>query len=770
MLGNRKKIAPRMYRSFSGYVLALLLAFASHALGQFDVRPRLSPNVAVEEVDQATLAQLERANKFFTEKQFSDALETLRRAIDSQGERLIATTVSASPEGFITYAPLRDEGQRRLCSMAAAAPEILRHYRAQADAEAKSLLERATKERDEALLARIATQYLASSWGDDAALLAGDAALARGDFVAARRAWLKLHTSFCTGNESAERLGVYPGLPWYWAFRGTTPQLTGEELRQLLSSPAMVPLLPAAPDSNVPQASVRARLLLASILEGDLPRAEWELAQFKLLHVGAKGPLAGRNGVYAETLEQMLRQSREWPPPKPEGDWPTFAGAANRNGHGATQVDIAGQALWSIELPRIKSDRDLIGAGRLRVAEHHDGILCYHPIVVENLVIVADAQSLRAYELKSGNLAWEVRLREEPELEVLTNQQVGVPRFTLTATEGVVIATLPAAVAPVRRAPTVRREAFSQIVAVDLKTRKRVFQIVADDATMVFEGTPLLDRGRVYVALRKQAEIQPQLFVACYDLATGRPLWQQPIASASSLGEGKQAEFANSLLTLSHDTLYINSNLGVVAALATNNGVLRWLTRYPRASFPAEKAERSDRHFFRDLNPCVLHQGQVFCAPTDCERIFSLDAVSGQLIWSLPPNAAADAIHLLGATENYLLASGDYLYWIDTVQGQVVTQFPQALPTGPGLALPTPRGWGRGTLAAGLVLWPTQTTLHLFSTIPLADRSVPAPLSLGAQKVGESDLHLRGTSGGNVIVSNGYLILTTADSLRVFSQ
>ena len=351
--------------------------------------------------------------------------------------------------------------------------------------------------------------------------------------------------------------------------------------------------------------------------------------------------------------------------------------------------------MWSIPLARIKSDRDLIGAGRLRVAEHHDGVLSYHPIVYGKLVIVGDSQSLRAFELTTGKPAWEVQLREAAAVEVLTNQQVGVSRFTLSAAEGVVAATLPAPVVPVRRVSTVRREDWSRIVAVDLVTRKLVFEVLADDATMVFEGTPVIDRGRVYVALRKQAEIQPQSLVACYDLASGRQLWQQPICSAASLGEGKLAEFAGSLLTLSHDTLYFNSNLGVIAALATDDGATRWLAKYPRATFPAQKAERSDRHFFRDLNPCVMHQGQVICAPSDCERIFSLDATSGQLIWTLPPNDASDVVHLLGVSGDCLLASGDYLYWIDIVRGQVVTQFPQALPTGPGLALPTPRGWAR---------------------------------------------------------------------------
>ena len=85
--------------------------------------------------------------------------------------------------------------------------------------EAKTLLDKARQEHDQELLERLVQQYLASSSGDEAALLLGDAALARGDAVAARRSWLKLHAALRTTEEAAQQLGVYPGLPWFFALR-----------------------------------------------------------------------------------------------------------------------------------------------------------------------------------------------------------------------------------------------------------------------------------------------------------------------------------------------------------------------------------------------------------------------------------------------------------------------------------------------------------------------------------------------------------------------
>jgi hypothetical protein len=746
-----------MLRALSVVLLSVRLLHA-----QFDPRPQLSPEITVEEVDQVTLSQLARADKFLSEKQYADGLDLLRRAVDQQGARLMASGVKSSPAGFVTYLPLRELGQRRLCLLP---PEALRLYRGQVDGEAKTLLDQALRERSEPLLQRIVEQYLASASGSEAALQLGDAAMARGDAVAARAAWLKLHPALQTSDEAAQQLGVYPGLPWFLAMRGRPLKLDDDSVRTLLTTPSETPVLPASPDAKLPLAAARARLIVASILEGNTTRAQWELSVFRELHAGEQGRLAGRSGAYVDLLQQLLEQSKGWSVARTSDQWPTFAGSYERDSIASGELNISAAPLWTIDLPRIKSDRDYIGAGRLRVAEHHDGVLSYHPIVFQNLVIVGDGFTLRAFELHSGKPAWEVRLREPSAIELLTNQQVGVPRFTLSAADRLIAAALPTPTVPGKRSATVRHDEMSRIVAVDLVTRKLVVDVLADDATMIFEGTPVIDRGRAYVVVRKQAEILPQILVACYDVASGRQLWQRPLCTGQSLSEGKRVEFGNSLLTLAHDTLYCNTNLGAIAALSTDDGEIRWLTKYPRASFPSQKPERTDRHFFRDLNPCLLHQGQVICAPADCERMFSLDATSGQLVWTLPPSDAADAVHLLGVANGQLLASGDYLYWINVVTGQVVTQFPAAVPIGPGLALPSPHGWGRGLLAGDNVLWPTQTALHVFTQSLQRTGMFTVP-----KRINEIDLHAAGAAGGNLLLVDGHLIVTTADKIFVFES
>jgi outer membrane protein assembly factor BamB len=743
-------------------VLSCCQAFAQPGL--FPRTAARSAEVTIPEVSQATLSQLQRADKFLAEQQHADAIDTLRRTADAAGGELIAVAGQTSPKGFATYHPLAQELQRRLCALAASSPEALRVYRSQVDAEAATLLAEATRAGNEPLLRRIAANLFASSSGDDAALLSGDAALARGDVVAARRAWLQLHGSLRTSDALAGELGVYPALPWYLATRGKRLPLESDELRTALAAPAGLQFLPAHPDATASLADVRARLVVASALEGNIARAEWELDVFRQMHPNDEGRLGGRSGKYVDLLAAFLEQNRPQAR-SADSDWPTFAGNAARGRTASSAGTVGGMPLWSAELPLLKGDRDALGQGRARVGEHHGGLLSFHPIVYDGLAIVLDPEAMRAFDLESGEPAWTVLLREQPPPAPMTSMHVGVPRYTLTAGEGVVVAALPAAVVPSRRAPTVRREDLSRLVGVDLETRKLVFEVVADDATMIFEGTPLIERGRVYVCFRRQAEIRPQLFAACYDAASGRQLWQQLICSADSVGLGDLAEYGNSLVSLSGDTLYVNTNLGAVAALATQDGAIRWLTKYPRADFPAQKPERSDRHAFRDLNPCLIHQGQVICAPSDSDRIFSLDATSGHLVWTLPPGAAADAVHLLGVEQGYLLASGDYLYWIDVVAGQVATQFPAALPVGPGLALPTPRGAGRGVVAADRVYWPTESSLNVFALSP--DRT---GMFLEPKRIEQLPLTPRTSMGANLVVTGDRLLMATSDRLLGFEM
>jgi outer membrane protein assembly factor BamB len=224
------------------------------------------------------------------------------------------------------------------------------------------------------------------------------------------------------------------------------------------------------------------------------------------------------------------------------------------------------------------------------------------------------------------------------------------------------------------------------------------------------------------------------------------------------------------LLALRDGEIFVNTNAGVVASLRAADGQIRWLVKYPRSALAMGDPDVGNGQFFRDLNPCLVWKDLVIVAPGDSDRLYALEAATGQLAWSLPPGVAADAVHLLGASadaagQDTLLASGDRLYWIDAHTGRLLAQFPQAGSAGTLSAAPSPRGLGRGVLAGPHVVFPTRESLLVFD-----QRPVKAELGWQPRSVREIPLVPRGVTGGNVVISGGVLLLATGDRLVAFGE
>jgi outer membrane protein assembly factor BamB len=216
---------------------------------------------------------------------------------------------------------------------------------------------------------------------------------------------------------------------------------------------------------------------------------------------------------------------------------------------------------------------------------------------------------------------------------------------------------------------------------------------------------------------------------------------------------------------LSEDTVFCNTHLGVIAALRASDGRVRWLCEYPRVSLENDNPDRNVQHLFRDITPCLAYRDLVIAAPSDCNRLFALDAGTGHVIWTLLPEQAADVIHLLGVGGDRLVASGDYLYWLDVYTGRIVGQFPPPRVTTPGHARPSPRGHGRGVLVGDKVYWPTRDSILVFG-----QRTVRTESGVEPHLVREIELTPRGATGGNLVVAGDVLIIAATDQLFVFDR
>ncbi|MBN1590488.1 MAG: PQQ-binding-like beta-propeller repeat protein [Pirellulales bacterium] len=684
-------------------VCAGSVCFAQWGSFDSDDEFELSETVGLDRADSQVAAELERVKAFVADRQWNEAVASLRQTMEQSGKRLWAVT----PRRFIT---IRDYCHLQL---AALPPPALDVYRAQVDPAARQSYELGVAKGDATRLRKVVSQAFASRWADDALLALGEMALDSGDAATARTWWERI-------------LPIDPPInaPHAWL---------------------------AFPDTNLDRAAVRARLVLASILEGSRSRAADELAQFERLHPNARGRLGGHDVYYAEALRKLLAASTGWPARRVSRDWPTFAGASSRTHVAPTAVDPGGVA-WRVVLRKPSADATpspSSGPGTSRVDVWSTSGPAFHPIRIGRLVFVNDARHILALKLSSGQPAWgnsAVVLAEglgtpgrwPPSLD----GTLGRPQFTLTAFDGKLYARMGShwTGRPQRR-PQGDTESF--LVCIDLKSEGRLlWKTYPETGGWAFEGSPLSDGRNVYVALRR-GDIRPQAHVACYDARTGRPRWRRFICAAETPAQNVHGEITHNLLTLDHGMLYYNTNLGAVAALSTDEGQVQWISLYPRRR--EGNLVKLAPHWGRVLNPCVYHQGLLLVAPNDSQRILALDASTGQILWQTGTQVE-DVVHLLGVAEGQLIASGKRLYWIGLRrenQGRIEHVWPPA---------ETMHPQGRGVLANRHVFFPADDRIYVFDQ-----------RSARLEKIIE--LRPKGVAGGNLLVADDQLLIATPHEL-----
>jgi len=650
---------------------------------------------------------LEGVGQYVADGQFDEAVQTLRQVMEESGSKLIDVTETR-------FIPVRDFCHLQLASLP---PEALSLYRGRVDPVARKWYETGIARRDRRLLSQVVDEALASSWGDDALAALGEMALEEGHPAAARSYWEKI-------------IPVDP---------------PSDAPRTWLS----------VPETDLDLAGVRARLVLASILEGSLDRARDELARFRRLHPDARGRLGGQQVDYADTLATLLAESAAWPEPQRGAGWPTFAGSPERSRLAPTATE-PGAVAWRVPLrPTLPANQSVWGSGAPtpRVAEDARSPLSYHPVLAGELLLINNQVEILAVDVRTGRPAWgqgtaEI-FRDQFDEPVYTlyhpPDNLGVPRFTMTIHDGKLYAKMGPSVTS-RPAGGRMAGGAGYLVCIDLEAEGRlIWKAAPSDESWAFEGSPLVDGPNVYVAMRR-SDIQPQAHVACLDAETGRLRWRRFICAAETPARGALHETTHNLLAMDRQTLYYNTNLGAVAAVSAIDGQLEWVSLYPRA----RQGDLLDPapHLSRDLNPCLVDRGRLLVAPADSPRVFALDASTGQILWQTA-TALEDVVHLLGVSDDQLIASGYRLYWI-SLKPEEAGRVKHVWPDGHERL-----GFGRGVLAGDCVWWPTRERIYVF------DRHT------GKLKKA-IDLRPHGATGGNLLVGPERLLIATDDELIAF--
>ncbi|MBN1854221.1 MAG: PQQ-binding-like beta-propeller repeat protein [Pirellulales bacterium] len=698
----------------------------------------------LHEISSTQAGALASIRELLNEEQWDEALDRLTRFTETSSDQLIALDGNR-------YVTLREYCHHQISRLP---PEALELYRLRVDPLAEAWFSQGVAERDISRLRRVVDTMFCSRWGDDALLAIGELALQQGNYGMARSSWERI----------SRQLRGPEGRPLWLALRDIDLETNWDRVEPILThrdSTGADHWL-AYPDTDLSLADIRARLILVSIREGSFDRAGLELALFSKLHPDAAGRLGGRQVVFAKALSDLLTAAKDWPAWSGEPDWPTFAGSPERAGTAPSAVPIAGPA-WDAPLtqlaePQHRDPGQRLGFSGRRIGEDAERPLSYHPIILGDSFFYCDAHRVYARKLATGEGAYTpdgviYAPQRDPQSPIPSGRQIlGVPRYTMTAHAGRLYACMGDPIADLGTSHPSREQ---RLVGLDLKRGGMLlFEVAPEDASWAFEGAPVADDRSIYVAMR-QSDVSPRASVACFDGYTGKMRWRTFVASGSSPGQPGWDEITHNLLTLVEDTIYYNTNLGVVAALSADDGNIRWIARYDRAK--RGDLSRRAAHFYRDLTPCVYDAGLLFVAPSDSPYLFALDAMTGQVMWAT--DLADDVVHLLGVADGNLIASGDRLWWLNAQTGKV------AAPPWPENRRAGIRGYGRGFLAGNQVYWPTQQAeILVFRTVPKTrhDETV--------HPMDRIDLAAYGAESGNILVVHEFLMVATPDRIYAFSQ
>ncbi len=749
--------------------LRLLVAFLAFAIGWSSFGPGSDrawaqggrstvPTIYPDESFNA-LKLLRNAYGHELDGLWADAIGIYQRVMDDHGDSVtrLPEDEQRDPEQAslsVRFVNVQLYCQQRLSKIPL---EFLRIYRDRVDGATRRAFEDALATRDAVALQRVVEEQFCSSWGDDALEALGDLAYQEGRID--------------------EALAAYQGL---------------------VPDPNREPPLLIHPDPSVDLSQVAAKILICRQMLGDDPPSEQDLLEFNQTHPGARGRLAGRDDLLIRSLIRAIQQDDLTIPRPLDLRWPTFAGSFTRNRALDESIDI-GSLQWAVPLPSIQSvtltNNRAIGFGRggSQSSLSRERYLAYHPIILGNQVLVNDENGVHAYNLDdrpdrddpppgstglfdpSDDVAIEVAWKHEPARKSFAREpsrnSSRLPRYTLTAHGDRVFARLgPTAYQNVGRFGGITPSSPSKIVALDRRQEGKLLWTVeakairlpgrgADGADHAsgFEGTPVADDQRVYVAV---TELGPQTstYVVSLDARTGDQIWCRLICFASAQFDRRMAtrgytadQLGHALLSLDGTTIYYQTNLGGLASLDTRTGSIRWIATYPRIEIGSLGLFKSTTR--RDLNPAIVDGDRVLIAPEDAETVFAFDADSGRLLWETP-GLQKDAIHhLLGVSQGRLIATGGHVLSIDTESGEVRGRFPDS-----GQPMTS---YGRGVIAQDQIYWPTEDQIYALDAATLKPTGPPLNLNRIDPRYGR---------GGNLVAGDGYLVVAQKDRLVVYCQ
>jgi outer membrane protein assembly factor BamB len=708
--------------------------------------------------------------------QAREALTNLQKLFDQSGESLIEAGGFRQVGTLKTqrYIPLREWCIAQMGSLLAAFPDEQTWYRAQVDGAAEMTFRGLQQSKEATAAKRAALRYRLSSHGERIALFLTDLYLERGWPLRALKACEQLAASelryrLPEGEWSGTSSAGVATLPWWYMWSATAQDSAARA--RLLEQWGSGRVLGIDKEAPISFADVAARVLLAtafdaSVMPGSME--SWLREVATQLKDDERGELSTAMKVAGEFQSQSTQA------------WPTFAGAGPRVRESEGSFDLSAWPEWQHQLERYSAASDRTTASQPRVGERERGTLPYHPVVVDGRVYINEMNRIRAYDLKTGK-SWP---QGSPVMTLFDSHMaaatyvplgyplVGTPRGTLTLDNRCLYARMGSPVTGwANREMAEDGGSLSYLIGLDLGKQGSLLRgfplrlVPPDFSGAEFEGCPLVWGDLLLVSIVERDNVGIRRSVAAFDRWSGDLRWRSPVLAAGSVEGSDSANLiTHQLLTMAGGSLYYNTNLGSIVCLDPLTGQIEWLQRYQRNIELKQGYPRPDRFKYRDLTPCMVAGGLVYCLPRDCAELFALDATTGELVWATDDVSVADAIHLLGVCGNSLIVSGDRLIWLDRWTGRQLLAYPGSTTPGAINALPSPRGLGRGVISNSEVYWPVAGEVFVFAGDMSAHKG-SEPVSIRHRYRVTSG----GREGGNLTVADGYLIYSSPSRILAFA-
>jgi outer membrane protein assembly factor BamB/TolA-binding protein len=262
-----------------------------------------------------------------------------------------------------------------------------------------------------------------------------------------------------------------------------------------------------------------------------------------------------------------------------------------------------------------------------------------------------------------------------------------------------------------------------------------------------FSAPPVPEGDRLYVGAVEQLHPTDPFkhHVLCLEAATGRIVWSTYIAMGGTeinlFGNSTRESFG-SPVAVSGESVFYATNHGALAAVEKRTGRLRWTYRYRQHAVNPTRSPQVYKNPLGWVNsPPVVAHGIVAAAPTDSPILYGLDVRTGERRWEV--GRTEDDRTLYGVREATLVVGGAGLRFLDLPTGRLVRSIPRTL-----------GGAGRGVVAEDGVYVPCRDGLRRVGWDGTWDESRTAPWA--------------GSSGGNLIVVDGAIVLATQDAVQAF--